>query len=156
MKKESKERKPATKTQKICFAILVVIIIVAVALLFGSDSEVDYTKFDEDNLKVDYYTAMEEMVDSSTDGSVTIPKISDDGWTYADYDNKDDGMVMISGTADVNGSSEDLTAVISVTKGEDDDEPDYHYHYLCIGSTLYVDDGKCDETMAKLGMPTND
>lgn len=81
--------------------------------------------------------------------NVSFPRLDD--FTFTDYDADDDGKVICSVKVSSDASVDKLNLVtVFATDGEN-----YSCYYFYCGGKLYYDDGSCDETMAKLGMPTN-
>ena len=113
----------------------------------STSSSVDWSKYSDDN-KSTYNVIVEKMANHYCDKEITYPNFLSSDWIYADYDDQDDGKVMVSAPIYINGQKYNLISVISF------DGTNMKGYYLTIGDHLYVDDGSCSEAMAKIGLPT--
>lgn len=108
-----------------------------------------YLKFSDD-YRAEYDMAARKIINHYV--NCTLPDyLNESEWSYADFDDQDDGKVMVGTTAAVEGiaDKQNVTLVLSY------DGQNVKGYYLCVGSKLYIDDGSCSDTMAKLGLPTN-
>ncbi|MBQ9328912.1 MAG: hypothetical protein IJ225_10350 [Solobacterium sp.] len=114
-----------------------------VAALFlaacGGSKEKDYSRFDEP-YKLDYHAAVTLLVKKYDD--IKLPAYTSNDWTWSDFD----------GTAKVMATDLKDDVVVVFEIGNDENHS-VTGHYILISSDLVYDDGTCDETIEKLGLP---
>lgn len=158
MKKQKQDKK---RKRGVVLGIIIIIICLiggcAACLSGGSESNTSnssgvdekYLKFNDD-YRSEYDMAARKVINHYV--NCTLPDyLNTSEWHYADFDDQDDGKVMVGTTAAVEGMADkqDVTLVFSY------DGKNIKGYYLCVGNKLYIDDGSCSDTMAKLGLPTN-
>lgn len=163
---EQNKKKKSSKTAVwVTIIIFVLLIGGCAACLGGSDSDsseseststasasstTDYTKFSED-YRAEYDVVARNIITHYC--NCELPDYTDKSeWTYTDFDDQDDGKVLVSTTASVEGVADTQTVYLVFSM----DGEKYSGYYLCVGDKLYIDDGSCSETMKKLGLPTNE
>lgn len=138
-----------TKANKIVSVIVFILLVVTLASCFssGEEKKIDFKKFNKD-LQADYITAAESYGKEHL--NVSFPGVND--WQIADFDNKDDGLVICYCKVTVTGYIKKLTYTCVLELIAEDK---YKMHYMALANKLYFDDGTCSEIMKKMGYPTN-
>lgn len=112
----------------------------------------DYTKYSDD-LRPDYQVCANKIVTHYV--NVEVPEVTDSDFVTSDFDDQDDGYVMVSFPAAVSGQTDKVNVyLVEQIADKDDGKTHYYGHYLCVDGKLYIDDGTASDVMAKLGMPT--
>lgn len=111
----------------------------------------NYLRFDLDTNRPEYDAVARSIITHYV--NCNLPDYLDySEWVYADFDDQDDGKVMVSTSAAIDGvmAKQPVWLIFST------DGTRMQGYYLCVGDTLFIDDGSCSETMAKLGLPTKE
>ena len=115
-------------------------------------SAANYLKFDVDDYRSTYDAIARDLISQYV--SCTLPDSQDfSDWVYSDWNDEDNGMVSVTTSATVEGSTDKQSVFLVFTT--DKTGKKYSANYLCVGDTLYYDDGKCDDALSQIGMPTN-